>query len=524
MSLVQRLIAKGELEDSWELRAALAAQRQHASAKAGNAGTAPTARASHAPPRLSPMEAAARQAADGRDSTEILDEHELDRLRLSEPPSAAVLDRAAAALDQAAVAALDSATSLSAPFPQVARPAQRAEQPAAEEPHEALLVRPRTQPGVLQPARVEAQSPMREPSSVAARARTRGEDSEEGAEPTVRERVALAEPSALLRAAELADDARLRQHPQMSDEDFVPTRMARRSLVPAAQRVPPEILETPVFRDREITERISVPPLASSLAPASRTVRPHLRPQKGMGGWQLALVAMLLIGAGLGVARLRRESAAATLTARVRSAVAAALEPSPVAEVIAQPVLQPPAQPAPATSAAAPEPNLVADSAAVEPAPAPAALPAPVTEGRAARKARAAQESPGRARAADEALLAQLDSAREPASQARESSEPAGRAAAAAPSASDLPPQPSRDDVRAALRAVIPDLQKCTGALHGTADVTMTVRSAGVVSYAVVAGSFAGTPEGSCIARTVKLAKFPAFSEPTVRVSYPFEL
>ena len=52
----------------------------------------------------------------------------------------------------------------------------------------------------------------------------------------------------------------------------------------------------------------------------------------------------------------------------------------------------------------------------------------------------------------------------------------------------------------------------------------MIVRSRGVVSYAMVSGSFAGTPEGSCIARSVKLAKFPAFSDPSVRVNYPFEL
>jgi hypothetical protein len=71
------------------------------------------------------------------------------------------------------------------------------------------------------------------------------------------------------------------------------------------------------------------------------------------------------------------------------------------------------------------------------------------------------------------------------------------------------------------LRAAV---QQCAGNLRGVAQLDVTVASNGSVTHAVVAGDFAGTPEGSCIARTVKLAKFPAFSEPSVRVSYPFEL
>jgi outer membrane biosynthesis protein TonB len=149
------------------------------------------------------------------------------------------------------------------------------------------------------------------------------------------------------------------------------------------------------------------------------------------------------------------------------------------------------------------------------------------------RKIRTAQEPTGAPSARASRAEARTAAAEAPAAAAEQAAdEPARRPAkatttastASAAPASDLPAQPSRDDVRAALDAVIPELQKCAGSLHGTADVTMTVRSGGVVSYAVVAGTFAGTPEGSCIARTVKLAKFPAFSDPSVRVSYPFEL
>jgi hypothetical protein len=96
-------------------------------------------------------------------------------------------------------------------------------------------------------------------------------------------------------------------------------------------------------------------------------------------------------------------------------------------------------------------------------------------------------------------------------------------AAEAAP-APVLPAQPSRDQVTAALNSILPALQKCVGDRHDTADVTLTVRPAGFVSYAVVAGAFAGSAEGSCIARAVKAAKFPAFSDPSLRINYPFQL
>ena len=61
--------------------------------------------------------------------------------------------------------------------------------------------------------------------------------------------------------------------------------------------------------------------------------------------------------------------------------------------------------------------------------------------------------------------------------------------------------------------------------LHdGVATVTLTVRGSGQVSHALVGGTFAGTPQGSCIARAVKLARFPSFSDDSVRITYPFQL
>ena len=45
-----------------------------------------------------------------------------------------------------------------------------------------------------------------------------------------------------------------------------------------------------------------------------------------------------------------------------------------------------------------------------------------------------------------------------------------------------------------------------------------------IVATAVVGGDFAGSPEGSCIAKTVKQAQFPQFSKPAFKFTYPVQL
>jgi hypothetical protein len=90
--------------------------------------------------------------------------------------------------------------------------------------------------------------------------------------------------------------------------------------------------------------------------------------------------------------------------------------------------------------------------------------------------------------------------------------------------AEPLPSQPSREQVVQALTAVQPRLKECVGDKHGTAQVTVTVRAAGFVSYALVGGTFAGTPAGSCIAQIVKESQFPAFTDPFIRVTFPYQL
>jgi len=89
----------------------------------------------------------------------------------------------------------------------------------------------------------------------------------------------------------------------------------------------------------------------------------------------------------------------------------------------------------------------------------------------------------------------------------------------------DLPEQPSRGDVQSALTRVSPAVTACGAGEHGMAPVAITIAgSTGRVTNAVVSGSFAGTPVGSCIARAVRGATFPHFSRPSLTVNFPFRI
>lgn len=90
--------------------------------------------------------------------------------------------------------------------------------------------------------------------------------------------------------------------------------------------------------------------------------------------------------------------------------------------------------------------------------------------------------------------------------------------------AETLPAVPTREGVVASIDAVRPAVRACAATRHGSAPVLVTVGSNGRVRSAVVSGTFAGTPEGSCIARAVRAAEFPAFTQATFELSYPFAL
>jgi hypothetical protein len=85
-----------------------------------------------------------------------------------------------------------------------------------------------------------------------------------------------------------------------------------------------------------------------------------------------------------------------------------------------------------------------------------------------------------------------------------------------------LPDSPGRDAVRDALEGVAPQVYECFGESHGLAEVAVRVASSGRVTTATVSGRFAGTPIGSCIARSVRGARFPPFTNPSFEVHYQY--
>jgi hypothetical protein len=101
----------------------------------------------------------------------------------------------------------------------------------------------------------------------------------------------------------------------------------------------------------------------------------------------------------------------------------------------------------------------------------------------------------------------------------------AKKSAPAPAAASNLPEQPSRDDVMNALRGVDDAVKACGAGQHGVAMAAITVAgNTGRVSSVNVSGQFQGTPIGSCVARAVRGARFEKFSRPDFKVNFPFRL
>lgn len=296
--------------------------------------------------------------------------------------------------------------------------------------------------------------------------------------------------------------------------------------VVTAKKVEPAFpMPLPVPRDRDVTERISFPAVQESIAPTAHTVPPKQREKRELGAWQLGVAALALIAGGLGVSTLRKAldgSDAVAISAQREATTRGAANVEAKPQAASQPVRAP--EPAETTMSSsqpeqeehAPEPVAAAEPVAPGPLPVPPSQPAavPVKTQASAEKGAVAKAEPRRARVAPATTAAE----------ASESEEESAEEQPAATKEGGLPAKPSREQVSEVLNALVPELQKCVGDRGGDAEVTLTVRSAGLVSYSVVGGQYAGTPEGSCIARAVKAAKFPAFSEPTLRITYPFRL
>ena len=89
---------------------------------------------------------------------------------------------------------------------------------------------------------------------------------------------------------------------------------------------------------------------------------------------------------------------------------------------------------------------------------------------------------------------------------------------------STWPDTPSRADVKRAFKSVHTQVLGCSGGKGGVADVDLTVLSNGRVSLAKVGGDYAGTPEGSCMARAMRQARFSPFKREKFRIIYPVAL
>lgn len=367
-----------------------------------------------------------------------------------------------------------------------------------------------------------------------------------------------------IRAAATASKTPVREEPAVVESatsvaSSVASTAVVASATPAPSAIPVPKLTTPPpappRADREVTERISIPGpgMIGSIAPTSRTARPTEREAKGgMPLWQGALAAALLLGGGFAIVNMRsgRQVTATSIASTDRPGIeepAAAPQRAEPAPALAEPALPntpaveaPPAEPAPvapalaeATGAAAPAPTAPVAAPAQQ---VPSSLPEPILPKpskdeptNAIRRTRAAKvERRALAASAEETVATAPAAPTEepvvavPAAEPESTPKPAAIETPA--SSADLPAKPSREQVTAALNAVLPELQRCVGDRHDTADVTLTVRPGGFVSYAVVAGPYAGSAEGSCIARAVKAAKFPAFSDPSLRITYPFQL
>jgi hypothetical protein len=87
-----------------------------------------------------------------------------------------------------------------------------------------------------------------------------------------------------------------------------------------------------------------------------------------------------------------------------------------------------------------------------------------------------------------------------------------------------LPEYPSREQVTAGFESMRDALKQCAAGRAGQVEVKASITSNGRIVHALIDGDFEGSPEGSCMARAVREGRFPAFSQPRLKVSYPFAL
>lgn len=100
-----------------------------------------------------------------------------------------------------------------------------------------------------------------------------------------------------------------------------------------------------------------------------------------------------------------------------------------------------------------------------------------------------------------------------------------GTAPSPEPDKPALPQSPTKQDVGAAIRVLIPAISGCAAGQKGVAVVSLVVRNNGRVASARVSGApFEGTPAGRCMEGVVRKARFSPFLRPTFRVRLPLKI
>ncbi|HEX2675554.1 MAG TPA: hypothetical protein VHM19_02920 [Polyangiales bacterium] len=332
------------------------------------------------------------------------------------------------------------------------------------------------------------------------------------------------------------------------NDDGPPPSAARRSSNPPVM-LPAHIAEAHARESQQVLEQIaqrnsSVPPAnlfalplvpadSSSLAPAEvgAPVRDDAAP--ALGFMVVAAMAVVGIGGWLvtsgGYQRPQAPVAAASMAKPpTPPSAAAALKPVPVPPPQVAAPQAPAVVEAPAPVAA---PVVAAPAAAVAKAPAlpaapkaapvapPAKLkpfnPPPLASARVVRAAPAAPSPVVR-------ITKVEDSSVEPAAPVVAVTPTPAPETTAEPE--ELPDTPSRDDVLARIEGLRAKVNECAEGKKGTAELDVTIAGSGVITTVLVGGDFAGTPQGSCIARSVRQARFPKFKKDRFRLLYPFSL
>jgi hypothetical protein len=298
------------------------------------------------------------------------------------------------------------------------------------------------------------------------------------------------------------------------EAEQVEEQIARRSSMP-----PEPLFATPS------TLALDTDMLSSSLAPAE--VRAPVRRDDRAPGLGFAFVGVMTVvfvagwfatAGGYKQTHPRPEVASASTAAKPAAAAQPVAPPPAPKPAPAAPTVAPPPAPA-APEVPAQELGAVAAPAAKPapaPTPAPARAAAPKPAAPAARVVRPSEAPVARPAPRPVEPIVKISKVDEP---------PAAVAVTPAPvEEENLPETPSREDVLQRIEALRPVVSACAEGQKGIAELDITIASSGNITTVLVGGDFAGTPQGSCIARSVRQARLPKFKKDRFRLLYPFSL